>query len=76
MSSSGSVGPTVLVCLTLKKAKHSFIISGTAHPKMQYNIPEDSNLQQHCYENLRVLEKGPTLVVHKCVTVISKLLIY
>jgi len=53
-SSSGSGSPTVLVCLTLKKkALQSFKISGTAHPKMQYNIPEDSILQQHCYENLQ-----------------------
>ena len=53
-SSSGSGGPTVLVCLTTKrKVLQSFKISGTAHPRMQYNIPEDSNLQQHCYKNLQ-----------------------
>ena len=55
MSSSSRLGsPKVLVCLTLKKkALQSFIISGTAHPKMQCNFSEDSNHQQHCYENFQ-----------------------
>lgn len=76
--SSGSGSPTVLVCpTTKKKALHSFKISGTAHPRMQYNIPEDSNLQQHCYENLQSqsFQLLSLLVVLKCVIVISKLLI-